>query len=62
MKGNKLIAGNPPVLFTDYTLLYYKKNKTTKGQLGFLAFCKKLNEGKKVNIGNITFLKHEVIK
>lgn len=55
--NNKLICGHPPVLFTDYTLLYYNKNKTTKGQLGLLAFCKKLNEGKKVNIDNITFCK-----
>lgn len=55
--SNKLFAGNPTKLFTDYTLLYYNKNKSTKGQLGLLAFCKKLNEGKKVKVGNITFIK-----
>lgn len=28
--SNKLFAGNPTKLFTDYTLLYYNKNKSTK--------------------------------
>ena len=35
----------------------FRPEPLPQGQLGLLAFCKKLNEGKKVKIGNVIFIK-----
>ena len=46
----------PSVSYTDYCILYRKEKGSCHKALNLLTFCRKMRDGKKVKIGDYTFL------
>jgi len=42
--------------YTDYCILYYKYKGTTERALKLLTFCKRINSGKAVVVGDTMFM------